>query len=281
MKKVYYPLAFIISSLFLPIGCEQSDPPIAKRPIKDSGDIVFSGYGWNIKSSTTPVGPGPNYFSKSDSMIWVDNNGYLHLRIAKIGNIWNSTELVCTENMGYGEYKFILGSNVADINEKIVVGLFTWDNNTFMTDGNSEVDIEFSKWLKPNDTTTLTYSVQPVIFENPIPYSERSFKPLIARNSLRGSSTHLFQWLADGISWRSYSGENTNSSNEICSWFFDKNNTPRNKIEGGISSNPIVIPAPGNTTNARINVWLLNGQGPSDNKPFELIIKSFEYIPSF
>jgi hypothetical protein len=260
--------------------CKQSDPPTTRnRIIRDSGDFVFSGYGWNIKSSITPVGPGPNYFNGSDSMVWVDKDGLLHLRIAYINGKWQSSEVICTENMGYGTYVFCLESNVANINERIVLGLFTWDDNSFKEQANSEVDIEFSKWFKASDSLTLTYSVQPVIFDNPIAYSERSFKPQMQVAKLKQPSTHVFNWQADEITWNSYTGAVYPGGNPIASWNFNLNNPVRTKIEGGRVSNPIIIPAPGATTRARMNLWLLNGLPPSDGKPFEVVVRSFEYIP--
>jgi hypothetical protein len=57
-------------------------------------------------------------------MVWVDKDGLLHLRIAYINGKWQSSEVICTENMGYGTYVFCLESNVANINERIVLGLF-------------------------------------------------------------------------------------------------------------------------------------------------------------
>jgi hypothetical protein len=260
--------------------CKQSDPPTNRnRIIRDSGDFVFSGYGWNIKSSNTPVGPGPNYFNGSDSMVWVDKDGLLHLRIAYINGRWQSSEVICTENMGYGTYVFCLESNVANINERIVLGLFTWDDNSFKEQANSEVDIEFSKWFRANDSLTLTYSVQPVIFDNPIAYSERSFKPQMQVSKLKQPSTHVFNWQADEITWNSYTGSVYPGGSPIASWSFNLSNPVRTKIEGGRVSNPIIIPAPGATTRARMNLWLLNGLPPSDGKPFEVVVRSFEYIP--
>lgn len=277
-----------INSLFLLLvcaasffGCEQSDPNSQIKPkiINDSGDIVFSGYGWKIKKSTVPVGPGPNIFGGTDSNVWVDQNGYLHLKIAFLNGKWQSSELICTENTGYGTYIFTLGSDVTKMNENIVLGLFTWDDNTFYSQANSEVDIEFARWFKANDTLLLTTSVQPVVFDNATPFTERTFKPQMSVSKLKYPSTHAFEWHADNITWNSYSGRSFPGIEKIANWSFSKNNQPRVKTEGGKSSVPIIIPEPGNTTNARINLWLLNGRAPSDNKPFEVIIERFDYLP--
>ena len=279
--KIFQIILLCILSICLFTGCYQSPPPPIdpnQMPI-DSGEIFFSGYGWNKKASTFPVGPGPNFFSEADKNIWLDANGFLHLKITKENGQWKSAELVSTANLGYGTYIFTLASDVSQLNEKAVLGLFTWDNNSFAEQGNSEVDIEFSRWNNESDTLTLTYSVQPVIFDNPVAYAERSFHPQMQVSTLKSLSTHAFTWKSDLIAWKSYLGDQYPGTQQLASWSFDLSNPPRTKIEGGKTSAPIIIPAPGQTTNARMNLWLLGGQAPSDGKEIEVVIKRFQYIP--
>jgi hypothetical protein len=38
-------------------------------------------------------------------------------------------------------------------------------------------------------------------------------------------------------------------------------------------------PPAGGSANARINLWLLNGRPPSDEKEIEIVLSSFEFIP--
>lgn len=277
--QIFWVIA--ITALLAFSACYQSDPPPFDpnaQPI-DSGDIWFSGYGWDKKASGFPVGPGPNVFSASEQNIWLDANGFLHLKIDKENNVWKSAEVISTMNMSYGTYIFTVESDLTKINEKMVLGLFTWDDSTFFTHGNSEVDIEFSRWNNPADSLILTYSVQPVIFDNPVMYQERTYHPLMNVSKLKTTTTHAFTWNSTEIKWESYAGDNYPGTQLLASWKFDLNNQPRTKIEGGKTSDPIIIPGPGKTTNARINLWLLGGQAPSDGKPFEVIIKRFKYLP--
>jgi hypothetical protein len=243
------------------------------------GDMYFSGYSWNFKSSTTSVGPGPNLFSSSSNNIWKDAQDRLHLKITKENNKWKCSELISTKTFGYGTYIFTTDSDLTTFNEKIVFGLFTWNNYSFQTQGNSEVDIEFAKWNNPNDSLVLTYSVQPVWFDNSAPFIERTRKPEMMVSKLKGTCTHMFKWTPDLITWESYEGDSYPGTNLLASWSYDKNNTPRIKSEGGNQSAPIVIPAPEDSTNVRFNLWLLGGQAPSDNKEVEVVLKSFRFIP--
>lgn len=281
MNKIFNSFLFLMTLIVTLVSCHQSDPPpYDPNPMPvDSGDIFFSGYGWTKKGSGFPVGPGPNYFSATENNVFLDANGYLHLKITKENNQWKAAEVISTANMGYGTYVFTVAGNLTTFNEKVVLGLFTWDNNTFYEQGNSEVDIEFSRWNNPDDTLLLTYAVQPVIFDNPTIYQERTLHPVMPVSLLKETTTHVFTWRSDLITWASYQGEVYPGSPQIASWSFDLTNQPRTKIEGGQTSLPIIIPAPGQTTNARMNLWLLGGQAPTNNLGTEVVIKSFRYIP--
>ncbi len=53
-------IALVFSVIGMLYGCKQSDPPNFGR----TGDLVlFSDYEWDIKHSTSLLGPGPNLFS--------------------------------------------------------------------------------------------------------------------------------------------------------------------------------------------------------------------------
>ncbi len=258
-------------------ACEQSDPP----PLPDfgrEGELVsFSGFDWIVKGNGQLQGPGPNYFSKREEDIFLDSNGFLHLKIDQQNGVWHSTEVVSVDTMGYGEYTWTVEGDFVSMPENIVVGLFTWDSNTFYSDGNSEVDIEFSKWGNASQNNTLQYGVQPIAFSQF--FAERVHKPAGSASIMNGVSTHSFIWTDSLISWKSYEGSTVTEEALRYEWEFDLNNPPRVKEEGGQSSQPIVIPAPGNTTNARINLWILTGINPviSSGIPPELIIRKFNY----
>ena len=168
MVKKYIARIIILSLVLLSVaGCKQSDPPVIDDTTyyRDGDKLRFSGFDWTIKIyEDQKVGPGPNYFSGHEDDIFFDDNGYLHMRIATRANKWFSTEIVSDKVVGYGTYIFTIEGDMLNIPENIVLGLFTWDNNTFYTDANSEVDIEFSRWGDVNTNKTLKYSVQPLNF---------------------------------------------------------------------------------------------------------------------
>lgn len=122
------------------------------------GNVVrFSGKVWDVKTSAGTVGPGPNYFSGRAEDLFIDGKGYLHLRIAEHDGRWYSTELVGRDTCGYGTYRWVIEGDLQNIANNTVVGLFSWNDSSFLTQANSEVDIEFSKWGR----TTRLHSTMP------------------------------------------------------------------------------------------------------------------------
>lgn len=259
-------------------ACKQGEPPVIVAP-EIKGDFAFAGYQWKYKNAGTPVGPGPNRFSGTNDFAWVDALGKLHLKIAIKNNQWTCSEIISTKVFGYGTYIFTCDNDITVFDKNIVFGFFSWDSYSFQTQANSEIDVEFSRWGNANDSNLITYSAQPVIFSNPIPYTERTFKPIVETKYFKKPMTYMFRWTPDSVKWESYEGENYPGTNKVSEWTFTKNNIARQKIEGSNVSNPIVIPAPSDSTNVRFNLWLLNGTAPSNNQEHEVIISSFKYSP--
>lgn len=274
MKTHYYSLIFLV---LLGMGCKQSNPEDVLGRVGD--EVTFAGRKWDVKWGNEPMGPGPNMFSRLYDDVWVDENGWLHLTIAKHDEVWYSSEVVGRDNLGYGTYTWTIDADPMSFSENVVFGLFTWDNNTFYTDGNSEVDIEFAKWGDSLSTSPTTFSVQPVAFGGQY-FAERTREREIAEEDLRGVTTHTFTWTDTLITWASYKGDKAEGT-PIATWDFDLNHPPRVKTDGGQSSQPIVIPAPGETTNARMNLWTLpySTIGPNNQLEHEVVIRNFTYNP--
>lgn len=96
--------------------------------------INFSGTRWNVKDGNMK-GPGPNNWSEQN--VFVDNDGALHLRIREIDGIWYCAEISSVNNVQYGEYTFYLSTNIENLDPKMMVGLFLYE------DDQNEIDIEF------------------------------------------------------------------------------------------------------------------------------------------
>lgn len=266
-------VALLWFSLWLGLGaCKLDDPPGYGR----QGDLVrFSGRLWDVKSGPGLLGPGPNYFSNRPSDVYMDGKGYLHLRIQEHDGRWYSTEVVGRDTLGYGTYRWVIEGDNENIANNTVLGLFTWNDSSFLTQGNSEVDIEIAKWGITN-APTLNYAVQPVNF-GPY-YPERVRGISTPSGDMIGVTTHQFTWTDTLVTWTSWAGEGS-GGRVIGSWTFNRNNPSQVKNEGNRSSVPILIPAPERNTRARMNFWQLGGAAPSDGESKEVIIRSFEYWP--
>jgi hypothetical protein len=239
--------------------------------------LYFAGRNWTIKEyENITWGPGGNYFSAHEDDVFVDEKGFLHMRLAQRNGKWYSTEVISPDTMGYGIYTFVIEGDLESLPANSVVGLFTWDDNNLATQANSEVDIEIARWGDPSVSDVLLYSVQPVWFGGY--YPERTNVVNHAPGDLNGITAHRMIWTDTLITWESWE-RRADGNNQIGYWTFDLNNPPRVKVEGSVTSDPIVIPAPGNTTHARINFWMFNGGPTSDNQEHEIIIRNFSYEP--
>ena len=78
------------------------------------------------------------------------------------------------------------------------------------------------------------------------------------------NSTHLFVWETNRISFQCQTGAYSGfATNLISSWVF---------------TNAAAVPQSGDE-NVRLNLWLINGNPPTDNNEVEVVIKSFNFVP--
>lgn len=213
--------------------------------------LLFSNYTWRVKASATPVGPGSTRFSEAPDHVWVDEEGFLHLRLAPIGETWYGSEVILAESLGYGRYTFTIEGAVGELPESVVLGLFTWDNDACEVP-HREIDIEFSRWGVPTDPNA-QYVVQPHD---------------TAGNRFRWSmpadvtlSTHIFHWTPDSISFLSVKGGDLGApvDSVLQRWRYTGPH----------------VPTPG-SENARINLWLFS-EPPATG--VEVVVRRFAFEP--
>lgn len=220
--------------------------------------LNFSGYVWYVKNSDTPIGPGPNYFSDSTNDVWVDGEGRLHLKIVQRDGKWYSAEVYIQKALGFGEYIFYLDSPVNSLDSNVVLGLFTWDGVAPAGVNNREIDIEFSKFGNIANPNNAQYTVQPyTVVANTHPFSV----------TWSGSqSTHRFDWQANSVKFAGHKGYGPvfNPADELEMWEYTGSDIP--------SGGPV---------NARINLWLFNGNAPTDGQEVEIIIEKFQFMKSW
>jgi hypothetical protein len=236
-------IASIVACLLVWIAWWGSVVPLQGQPLRR---IRFSGLDWWVKSSADRVGPGPNRFSDSAQNVSVDDAGRLHLRIVRDhDNTWTCAEIVSERSFGYGTYRFRIGQ-VGGMDVNAVLGLFTWSD--VPSYHHREIDVEISRWSdagKPN----AQFVVQPY-----------QIAGNLFRFEVGGSltdSVHEFSWLEESVRFES-------------------------RASGALLGHAVVahgVPQPANE-NVRINLWLNRGVPPSDRRPLEVVIQSFEFVPA-
>jgi hypothetical protein len=213
--------------------------------------IQFADHTWYVKTSANPVGPGPNLFSDHPEDVWVDAAGRLHLHISLRDNRWYSSEVFSRDLFGYGRFTFQLAAHNQPLDHNVVLGLFFWDDTT--TDPqHREIDIELARWgIAAN--ANAQFVVQP--WEHPA----NLYRFNLAANE---TTTHRFDWAADYVQFTSFYGHRLlpEPGQALAAWHYTGTDVP-----------------PAGLGNARINLWLLDGNPPADGQPVEVIISAFDY----
>jgi hypothetical protein len=201
--------------------------------------IRFAGRDWAVKTSRGRVGPGPNYFDAAN--VTVTPDGALLLRISHRSQRWSCAEIICSESLGYGVYRFEV-SNTSRLDVNAVLGLFTWD--TQAADAHyREIDVEISRWGDPRNENG-QFVVQPYT------------KPRnIARFAVpAGPVIYQFVWAAGSLACSAAQGG-------------------RVFQEHGFTAG---VPEPG-SEQVRMNLWLFRGNPPAHGKDVEVRVDSFSF----
>ena len=208
--------------------------------------IIWSGFTWDVKTSQSAVGPGPNIFEKAN--VFVDTNGNLHLRIAKnASGKWSCAEIIGPTSHGYGTYAFTLASPVDALDANAVLGLFTWSDRAPYA--HREIDIEFARWGNPTDPTNGQYVVQPYDRPN---HLKRFIQPST------GASLQRFTWQPNRIAWESYPA----TGPLIDEYTYTGTDVPKSGDE-----------------RVHLNLWLFKGSAPAGSSPVEVVLTSFMFAP--
>jgi hypothetical protein len=238
-------------------GCTsgQSGGPPAEPQTKRT--VTFAGHEWAVKYGDQ-LGPGPNYFSDSEDSLWVDEKGHLHMTIMKREGKWFCTEVINSQSLGYGSYIFTLQSRVDQLDENIILGMFTWDTDA-PEHHYREIDFEFGKWQKAENKNA-QFVIQPWTNEG------NTHRYDILYDGPTETTTHIMKWQPDRIHFQSYYGrysEHPPKDKMIHSWTYTGQDNP-----------------PPGGENIRINLWLVWGEIPTDGKDLEIIIEDFKFIPN-
>jgi hypothetical protein len=206
--------------------------------------VTWNGVSWQVKSSTSAVGPGPNYFSKAN--VWADGAG-LHLRIAREGTRWTTAEVIGPISYGYGVYTWTVASRLDQFDPNVVLGLFTWSDKAPYA--HRENDIEVAKWGNGADPMNAQFVVQP--------YDKAGHLQRFSTGGL-ARTIQRFEWRAGSVVFTS----TDSSGNVIASYAYTGSDVPK----------------PGDER-VRLNLWLFQGAAPMNGLPTEVVVESFVFTP--
>jgi hypothetical protein len=213
------------------------------------GHLSFDGYTWLVKSSTSPIGPGPNLFDASGPS--VDKSGGLDLRILKTTLGWESSEVILKPSLGYGTYMWTLRGPVATLDPNVVLALFTYDSSN-TTPSNREIDFEASRFANTHAANG-QYVVQPYTTSG----NMREFS--IPRAVL---TKVIMTWKRGSVA---FSGNTVRDAKTVPlpSWKNTSSSVPDHGAE-----------------QIHMSLWLFQGVPPSNGMPVTVTVTSFAFRPA-
>ena len=247
MLKIVMALSlFLYTNLLIGITCYAGND-LSEDTLNDkqlAKHIFFAGYEWEVKSGR--YNPGENEWLSDN--VWVDRDGFLHLKITRVGSRWYCAELSTIKFFGYGTYQFQVIGAMDQLDPNIVLGLFVYPGSENTDEGN-ELDIEYAKWGKV-DGPIGNYTVVP---------SEATYHfPCLLNGNY---TTHQFIWTDEQVLFQSFHGHTVQDEMEFANWLYrtkyykDKNVVPPVRVH--------------------MNLRLFRGNPPLDGKEQEFIIKRF------
>ena len=215
--------------------------------------ITFAGRTWFVNDAAI-LPPYSTY--QSTNCVSVDSNGWLLLEMKQIDGVWFGPQIEAVESLGFGEYRWYMGSPLEQIDSNLVAGLFVYALEDEYGTNQVEIDIEVTHAVTGSQTNCLLYTVQPyTIAGNGYQH------PLETTNDL---TTQRFIWRPDRIDWQTYYGHTADPSPEqfLAGWRFNKRGIP---IE----------------TNERtmMNLWLLLTNAPASGQGLEIVVRDFIFVP--
>ncbi len=217
-----------------------SSPPSPQ--ISGSSTLNFAGYPWTVKSSTVPVGPGPNLFDAAGP--FVDASGDLHLQILKTPLGWQSSEVVLDPTLGYGTYSWTVKGPLSSLDPNVVFALFTYDDSD-TSPSHREIDFEASRFTNAGDPTNAQYVVQPY-------QRAGNLKRITLPNS---------HWTTVVMTW--VPGKVTFSADSLHTWTNSSSSVPTSSTE-----------------QVHMSLWLFRGAHPTNKQPVSVKVTDFQFTPS-
>ena len=216
--------------------------------------LQFSGYDWEIKTSSMRGGPGGNFFGLVDDNVRVDDMGRLHLSLKQSEGQWVCSEIVSCEAFEYGRFTFHLVGRIDQFDRNMVLGLFLYNRD--LPPHYNEIDIEFSQWGFKDYPNS-----QYVVHTGAKRFLRERFQSFLSGTH----TTHTIFWTPDSIVFESYHGHYDPEEHQrepYNRWVYQGRHMPEV-----------------NNEKVHMNLWLRDGRAPSAKSCKEIIVSRFIYQP--
>ena len=221
--------------------------------------LQFAGRTWRVKGPGF-YGPGPNVFCDGPQCVWVDEQGRLHLTLARHGGTWASTEVVLEQVLGYGDYIVTTEGRLDLIDPQAVLGIFLWqygpcwDEAYFWWNPYNEIDIEYSRWANPA-LDIGQFVAQP--YDHP--GNMARFDAVFEDGEI---TSHAMRWLSDRVEYRAWRGGPSDESPDtmIHDWTYTGPHVPRPE-----------------QPRMHLNLWKLGGTPAADQT---VVFTDFHFVPA-
>lgn len=215
----------------------------AEQPKKT---LMFSGYEWELRWISSDRG-GANDYDPSNA--WVDEHGFLHMRLAQRNGRWTSSEVINTRSLGYGTYSFVV-RDTSHMDPAAALGLLTWDEQG-AEQNHRELDIEISQW-GDRSISNGQFVIQPYY----VPANVVRFQ------APAGQLTHSFRWEPGRAAFKTARGANAASRGPAVA---------EHEFTAG-------VPIPG-TERVRMNLYYFRFAPEPPRGDVEIVVEKFEYLP--
>lgn len=246
-KELYGRIAASRSAFFAALVCVTLWAAVGQARI-----LTFAGRTWHVK--TGAGGPGPNIWSDATNSVWVDAQGWMHLRIRNENGVWHCAEVWTTEPTRHGPHRFKIVGRPDAMDRNVVFSPFLYHDDA------QEVDIEFSSWgAAQTNAPNTQYVVQPP------PYTaanRHAFTTELSGNY----STHVIDWQAEGVRFKSFHGHYTEPPN------------PGYLIQQYDYAGP-GSPPESLGLHIHLNLWLVDGVAPANEREAEIVVREVAYPP--
>lgn len=201
----------------------------------------WSGYRWQVRLATNED-PGMNDWWDSTSNVRVRRDGALRLAITRAGSRRRSVELATVRRLGYGRYRWVVGSKLGNIDAHSVFALFTSD--AVHRAPYAEQDVEFARWGQEQGPPgwTVSWSQR---FKSVSSFAVSNAAPYTVAITWRRTGVHFHLRDATGLIIHDV-------------------------------TRPVV--ANGRFMVSRMSYWLYPGY-PRDRLPPPVIVRDFDFIP--